>query len=360
MLVACVALPAGVSAAAPYQTHGVGLSTFASGFATVGNRGPLGVAVDSANRLYVSDWKDESLYRFSTPGTASPSTRVGSGPVGGALLGLAFDASGHLYGARHGAGDVVQLDPNTGQILRTVATGIPCAGGIAVDPTSGDLFVTEPACTTGQLVRIQNPGSATPTVSAFGGSFNEIDGITIAPDGTLYVADDSVVERIAGPSSATPGQRTVLATLTEPDGVALGMGSNGKPAYLIVNRNGGEIDRVDLTVNPAAVTPLVTGGTRGDFVAVGFDGCLYATQTDSVIKLTNTDGGCGPGTGLGTGLAPTTPAQSSPNLLPTVKGCLDTRKFKFKLHHANTTTVVRVLAFVNGKLRLRKSGKNIK
>ena len=40
-------------------------------------------------------------------------------------------------------------------------------------------------------------------------------------------------------------------------------------------------------------------------------------------------------------------------------GCLDRRKFTFKLHHAPTTKVVRVVAFVNGKLKLRRSGTNI-
>lgn len=36
----------------------------------------------------------------------------------------------------------------------------------------------------------------------------------------------------------------------------------------------------------------MTGGSRGDFSAVGPDGCLYATQTATVIKVTNADGTC--------------------------------------------------------------------
>ena len=40
-------------------------------------------------------------------------------------------------------------------------------------------------------------------------------------------------------------------------------------------------------------TDIYTDGSRGDFVAVSPEGCLYATQSDRVIKLTRADGTCG-------------------------------------------------------------------
>jgi hypothetical protein len=39
--------------------------------------------------------------------------------------------------------------------------------------------------------------------------------------------------------------------------------------------------------------------------------------------------------------------------------CTDTRKFSFRLHHGPGTRVVRVRVFVNGKLKLRRSGRDI-
>src|SRR5207248_11352489 len=42
------------------------------------------------------------------------------------------------------------------------------------------------------------------------------------------------------------------------------------------------------------------GGSRGDFVTVGPSGCLYATQSDRVIRVTKADGTCS--------LTPTNPA----------------------------------------------------
>src|SRR5262249_16775269 len=42
----------------------------------------------------------------------------------------------------------------------------------------------------------------------------------------------------------------------------------------------------------APCSDIYTGGTRGDFVTVGPDGCLYATQSERVIKVTKADGTC--------------------------------------------------------------------
>ena len=64
--------------------------------------------------------------------------------------------------------------------------------------------------------------------------------------------------------------------------------------FAFANRVDGIITKVDLTTNPATLTSIVTGGTRGDFATVGFDGCLYATQTDRILKVTNADGTCVP------------------------------------------------------------------
>jgi lysophospholipase L1-like esterase len=45
-------------------------------------------------------------------------------------------------------------------------------------------------------------------------------------------------------------------------------------------------------VQPATLADIVTGGSRGDFVGVGPDKCLYATQSDEIEKVTAADGSC--------------------------------------------------------------------
>ena len=61
------------------------------------------------------------------------------------MQGLAFSEDGkQLYMTRQGCvpgGNVVEISPTDGHIIRTVAPNIPCATGLATDPVSGDLFV---------------------------------------------------------------------------------------------------------------------------------------------------------------------------------------------------------------------------
>jgi hypothetical protein len=44
---------------------------------------------------------------------------------------------------------------------------------------------------------------------------------------------------------------------------------------------------------------------------------------------------------------------------PAPQKCVDTRKFGFRLHHAVGARVVKAVVFVNGKRRLKLSGKDI-
>ena len=64
----------------------------------------------------------------------------------------------------------------------------------------------------------------------------------------------------------------------------------------------------------SAIARLFGGGTRGDFVGVDGAGCLYATQSSELLRVTNLDGSCARAasappsavaTGLGAGLVPT-------------------------------------------------------
>jgi hypothetical protein len=55
--------------------------------------------------------------------------------------------------------------------------------------------------------------------------------------------------------------------------------------FLVVNRTDGKITRVDLGEASGRTSSVLSGGTRGDFVAVDSHGCMYATQRDSVIRI---------------------------------------------------------------------------
>ncbi len=323
----------------PTAAAGYAVSDYATGFALdpsdFGCVGPIGIAFAPDGSLYVVDAANQVLYRFPPGGgVADTLTEVGPLPPSnaadgnaGTIFGIAFGSDGSLYataggGFEGGGGAVLQLNPATAALKRVLVqmtsssngnddyTG--CALGIAPDPLSGDLMVTQPGCTLlgGEpfVERVIGPTSNSPTIVHYtgeAGSANrldgDVDGITIAPDGTIFAADeDGGIEQIGATAGPQPAPVTDVIDLTTAsgakapvDGVGVGEDPGSThPAFLFVNRNDGIIDKLDLSTTPPTVTQIFSGGSRGDFVTVGPDGCLYATQTDRIVKLTNADGTC--------------------------------------------------------------------
>ena len=271
-------------------SSGYAVSDFATGFSDT-DIGPVGLAFDASNHLYVMKYPDGILYKFGTSGgAANATTRVNALAIAGSPAGLTFSKDGRLYAARQSSSDVIEINPTTGVVVRVVATDVPGATGIATDPLSGDLFVTEPW--QGKLVRLSNFSTSTATVTTYA-SFGFPDGVTFGPDGTIYVASSGHAQKVVGTNSTAAHTVTDLASVPTIDGIAVATSADTtKPPAIFGNRNDGKISRVDLTKDPVEVTDIVTGGTRGDFSAVGPDGCLYATQSQTVAKVTNADGTC--------------------------------------------------------------------
>ena len=265
------------------------VTDFATGFSDT-NIGPIGLAFDASNHLYVMEYPEGILYKFGTSGgAANATTRVNTVAIPGRPAGIAFSKDGRLYAARQFSADVIEINPTTGAVLRVVATDMSFATGIATDPLSGDLFVTGP--TANVIWRL----SAFSTTTATKSTYHEIsnpDGITFGPDGTIYVASGGHAVKVGGTNTSSPTV-TDIATVPTIDGIAVATSADTtKPPAIFGNRNDGKITKVDLTKDPVELTDIVSGGTRGDFSAVGPDGCLYATQSTTVAKVTNADGTC--------------------------------------------------------------------
>jgi sugar lactone lactonase YvrE len=284
-----MSLALGWQAVAYTTTSQYAVHDFATGFSST-NIGPIGLAFDASNHLYVMEYPEGILYKFGTAGgAASATTRVNAVAIPGRPAGLTFAKDGRLYAARQFSADVIEINPTTGVLVRVVASDMSFATGIATDPLSGDLFVTSP--TGGVIWRL----TAFSTGAAIKTTYQEIsnpDGITFGPDGTIYVASEGHAKKVAG-TNASSRTVTDIAAVPSIDGIAVATSSDAtKPPAIFGNRNDGKITRVDLTKTPPELTDIVTGGTRGDFSAVGPDGCLYATQSQTVAKVTNADGTC--------------------------------------------------------------------
>jgi uncharacterized repeat protein (TIGR01451 family) len=249
-----------------------------------GGAGPLGLAFDRSGNLFVSDIASGTLYRIPPGGGHAPAYLLRSGL--GQPEGLTLDLGGRLYMARSDTGSVEELDPGSGATKRTLVAGLPCPTALATDPLSGDVFASN-KCNGGAIMRI-GPVSGNATSTQY--TATSADGLTFAPDGTLFAAaGDRVVARIDGTSSATPGAATKVAELADIDGIAYVPAIGGSPPFLVVNRNNGEIDRVELD---GSSSPILTGASRGDLVTVGPDDCIYAAFSDRIVKLGPASGAC--------------------------------------------------------------------
>ncbi|MGH9126659.1 MAG: hypothetical protein ACRDZ8_18315, partial [Acidimicrobiales bacterium] len=267
--------------------------------------GPIGLDFDKLGNLYVGDFIDGNLYRFPPGGgdATAPANKVSATPIGISLDGIAFSKSGRLYAIIQDEGQLVELDPNTGAVLRVVSQG-DYGCGLETDPVTGNLFAMGCGSALTEISGFEGPGPITTTVVGvtvngvtFGG-----DGFAIAPDGTIFTTvnrpdgSNGIDELTPTAASSTDAVTTITENGPGPiDGIALvpPLPGSTQITELAVNRNDGEIDLVDFAdLNNVVITAIVTGGTRGDFVTTGPDGCLYATQSTEVDKVTNAGGGC--------------------------------------------------------------------
>jgi streptogramin lyase len=290
---------------------GYAATDYVTGFPTFGDRvGLLGLAFDQSDRLFVIDRGDSRLYSFPPGGgQASDATAVSATAIPGVPFGLAITRDGHMYASRYGPQDIVELDPARGTVLRVAARGIACPLGLAVDPLSGDLFVGQDQGCGGGLYRVSGFANGVGTVTRYA-SIEYVDGVGFDNAGTLYAAAQGVVYAIGSTASPQPATVTPIANVPTADGITFGVRSaGGGLPFLVANRNDGIITKVDFRQNPAVTSDIYTGGTRGDFTAVDSQGCLYATQTSTIVRVTPASGSCQEGDFRLTPTTPGTPAQ---------------------------------------------------
>ena len=304
----------------PTGLNGYSVTPFATGFATgalfFGNinfGGCSGVAPPGflESSLYVPNFFNGELFKLGpSGGTVSTANKLST--IGPTLGWVVAGKDGKLYATRTAIlasppnftnGAIVELDPTTGAVKRTLVSNLPCSQGLVVDPLSGDLFFDGQCFGAGSnnpnLFRVRNPGSTTPTLEVYATLPGSPNGqIAFSPRGTIYVVVNYLlanppVYRVSGTN--VPGPPTVTDTgVVSNYWLNIGnVAANGEATALVtlnVENNVGRLKLTDLTTTPPRVLATMAEGSGGG--VIGPDGCLYMPNSNVLHKLTDPNGGC--------------------------------------------------------------------
>jgi pro-kumamolisin-like protein/Big-like domain-containing protein/outer membrane protein with beta-barrel domain len=297
----------------PYVTGFPAAATLFYGNANLGCPGANNPAFTSSGTVLVSDFLTGGIYQVGLSGGAVSSTNV-LGTLTPALGGLVYGKDGSVYATLGGeAGEIVQVNPTTGTLLRVVASGVTCPGGLTVDPLSGDLFFDD-QCTGGgadnaSIFRVIDPAntdSSRPTsVVVYAMLPTTPNGnMAFAPNGTLYAvsgyfkSQTAQVEAVSGTNSATVSVSPVSG-VTSDYAVAIGATNTDGSAQSLIVEPAGTLSEIPIAT-PSTVVVLGTGSPGVG--VTGPDGCLYSEHYDTIYRLANSTGNCT--------FAPTSPAPS--------------------------------------------------
>ena len=235
--------------------------------------GPTGVAFLDEGRWLVANGATDELYLLERLGV---SAGVPIAPEAG-LMDLCFDLDGRLYGTRWGFKDIVEVEPETGTVLRVVRDGFEGPAAIVLDPVAGELLVSD--FSAHRVVAI-DPGSGDQTVRADADTIRHPDGIAVASDGRLFVACPWDLRVVCVERDGTV--REVAQVDGKPDGIALARDDAPLRGSIVVSLRNGDL----ATINTAGqLTVIATDGTPADLLTVDRDGYLYVTQIDQVVRI---------------------------------------------------------------------------
>lgn len=172
----------GNNAMPPVAADGFAVTPFATGFkagplsfgnVNFGGCAGVGAPAFLGENSFLLNFFNGDVFKLGVDGgAASSSNRLGS--VGPTLGWPTVGKDGSLYATRvattgdFNTGAVLQLDPDSGAVMRVVASNLRCPNSLAVDPLSGDLFFDDECFGAGSddaaIHRIRNPTAMSPTV----------------------------------------------------------------------------------------------------------------------------------------------------------------------------------------------------
>lgn len=242
------------------------VNPLASGF-----QGPDGVALDASGNIYVADQGNGQVDKIPAGG----GTPV---PIGGSSFqvpnGVAVDAAGNVYVTDAGNQSVIVIPGGTGTPTQVAPGFFGLPTSIAVD-AAGNIYVGDSGF--GSVFKIP-PGSNTPVDLADG--FGAPSGIAVDAAGNVYVTDEQN-GFIAGAFELPAGggkQIKIGSGFTAPTGVAVDASGN----IFIADGIAGVIKEV---VAGSGATVTITGAIAPFGIAADNAGNLYTSdEGDNTVK----------------------------------------------------------------------------
>jgi len=216
---------------------------------------PVGIAFDAAGNLYVADFGTGTIKKFGPTGGAVPLTTFGAGLQ---PYGLAFDAAGILYEAdfNMGPNGVINRFTTAGTALPPFITGLDYPKGLAFD-AAGDLYVSQGGP---QDVEKFSPTGA--FISVFADGFDDPFGLAFDAAGNLDVVDYNAPGTVTKFGSSGTPRSTFVSGLQNPTFLVFSPVTSGgffQVHYASNLVNGGDAV-INITNTGASSTAVLTPG----------------------------------------------------------------------------------------------------
>lgn len=179
---------------------------------------PLGLAFDSQQNLYVSDYP--AAITVYAKGSTTPSETI----TGGGMtdpFGLAIDKSGNLYIADFGVDEILEVKAGTTTVQNSGLTGVDEPIGLAIDAKTGYLWETTGGS---NAINIYDPATSTSPIKTLTGQGDPY-AISIQnhgkPKGEVVISDISKASVYAYKAGATTPYATLTNGIELPTGLLI-------------------------------------------------------------------------------------------------------------------------------------------
>jgi streptogramin lyase len=259
--------------------------------------GPRGISTDPSGDVWVADTHNDRVERMA-PGGAYLAQAGGAVSAAGNLsapVAAATDSAGDAYVADAGH-DRVQEFNRLGTFVRQWGGYGSYAGqfksmvGIAVNRTSGNVYVAEPT----RIEQFTSTGTFVRQIGSAGtqeGQFTGLRSVTVAPDGTLYALDEPTptgvywIQQFSAEGAFMAYWRIPRSTVLEPGGIAV------DSAHHVWVTDTGNSKLLELFLSPGNLTAGLERSVGGPGTGVGMFAAPRGIALDSSGRVWVADTG---------------------------------------------------------------------